>query len=191
MKKLILLIHLVSIAFCGFAQNRQLTMQDAMSNARTVLAPENLSQIQFIYGTEDYVYAKRVGNTPVWLSGNAKTKEDQSFLTLSLLNQKLRAAQQDTLKMLPMIQFNQGANWILNLNGSKVALNPVKNTVEVLVDKSLMGMANVEESKAGYVAYLDNFNLFVAKGADKKQVTTDGSKDIVYASSVHRGRIWY
>jgi dipeptidyl-peptidase-4 len=186
MKKLILLIHLVSIAFCGFAQNRQLTMQDAMSNARTVLAPENLSQIQFIYGTEDYVYAKRVGNTPVWLSGNAKTKEDQSFLTLSLLNQKLRAAQQDTLKMLPMIQFNQGANWILNLNGSKVALNPVKNTVEVLVDKSLMGMANVEESKAGYVAYLDNFNLFVAKGADKKQVTTDGSKDIVYASSVHR-----
>ena len=186
MKKLILLIHLVSIAFCGFAQNKQLTMQDAMSNARTVLAPENLSQIQFIYGTEDYVYAKRVGNVPVWLSGNAKTKEDQAFLTLSLLNQKLRAAQQDTLKMLPIIQFNQGANWILNLNGSKVALNPVKNTVEVLVDKSLMGMTNVEESKAGYVAYLDNFNLFVAKGADKKQVTTDGSKDIVYASSVHR-----
>ncbi|TKC56527.1 S9 family peptidase [Pedobacter hiemivivus] len=186
MKKLILLIHLVSIAFCGFAQNKQLTMQDAMSNARTVLAPENLSQIQFIYGTEDYVYAKRVGNTPVWLSGNAKTKEDQSFLTLSLLNQKLRAAQQDTLKVLPMIQFNQGTNWILNLNGSKVALDPVKNTVEALVDKSLMGMANVEESKAGYVAYLDNFNLFVAKGADKKQVTTDGSKDIVYASSVHR-----
>ncbi|SDL13406.1 dipeptidyl-peptidase-4 [Pedobacter sp. ok626] len=186
MKKLILLIHLVSIAFCGFAQNKQLTMQDAMSNARTVLAPENLSQIQFIYGTEDYVYAKRVGNVPVWLSGNAKTKEDQAFLTLSLLNQKLRAAQQDTLKMLPIIQFNQGANWILNLNGSKVALNPVKNTVEVLVDKSLMSMANVEESKAGYVAYLDNFNLFVAKGADKKQVTTDGSKDIVYASSVHR-----
>ncbi|MNJ98362.1 Prolyl tripeptidyl peptidase precursor [compost metagenome] len=186
MKKLILLIHLVSIAFCGFAQNKQLTMQDAMSNARTVLAPENLSQIQFIYGTEDYVYAKRVGNVPVWLSGNTKTKEDQAFLTLSLLNQKLRAAQQDTLKMLPIIQFNQGANWILNLNGSKVALNPVKNTVEVLVDKSLMSMANIEESKAGYVAYLDNFNLFVAKGADKKQVTTDGSKDIVYASSVHR-----
>lgn len=186
MKKLILLIHLVSIAFCGFAQNKQLTMQDAMSNARTVLAPENLSQIQFIYGTEDYVYAKRIGNAPVWLSGNAKTKEDQPFLTLTLLNQKLRAAQKDTLKVLPIIQFNQGANWILNLNGSKVALNPVKNTVEVLVDQSLMSKTNVEESKAGYVAYLDDFNLFVAKGTDKNQVTKDGSKDIVYASSVHR-----
>jgi dipeptidyl-peptidase-4 len=186
MKKLFLLTNLVAIAFCGFAQNKQFTMQDAMSNARTSLAPENLSQIQFIYGTEDYIYAKRIGNSPVWLSGNAKSKEDQPFLTLTQLNQKLSAAQKDTLKMMPMIQFNQGPEWILNLGGSKVALNPVKNTVDVLVDQSLMAKSNVEESKAGYVAYLDDFNLFVAKGGDKKQVTTDGTKDIVYASSVHR-----
>lgn len=161
-------------------------MQDAMSNARTTLAPENLSQIQFIYGTEDYVYAKRVGNSPVWLSGNAKTAADKPFLTLTQLNQKLRTAQKDTLKMMPMVQFNQGPEWILYLNGSKVALDPVKNTVNVLVDHTLMGKTNVEESKVGYVAYLDNFNLFVAKDGDQKQVTTDGSKDIVYASTVHR-----
>lgn len=186
MKKLILLSYLIAIAFCGFAQNKQLTMQDAMSNARTTLAPENLSQIQFIYGTEDYVYAKRVGNSPVWLSGNAKTAADKPFLTLTQLNQKLRTAQKDTLKMMPMVQFNQGPEWILYLNGSKVALDPVKNTVNVLVDHTLMGKTNVEESKVGYVAYLDNFNLFVAKDGDQKQVTTDGSKDIVYASTVHR-----
>lgn len=186
MKKLILLTHLVAIAFCSFAQHKELTMQDAMSNARTTLAPENLSQIQFIYGTEDYIYAKRIGNVPVWLSGNAKTKEDQAFLTLTGLNQKLRTAQRDTLQVMPMIQFNQGPDWILNSNGSKIALNPVKNTVRVLIDQSLSGKSNVEESKAGYVAYLDHFNLFVARGTDQEQVTTDGSKDIVYASSVHR-----
>lgn len=186
MKKLILLTYLVAIAFCSFAQHKELTMQDAMSNARTTLAPENLSQIQFIYGTEDYVYAKRIGNVPVWLSGSAKTKEDQSFLTLTELNLKLRAAQKDTLKMMPMIQFNLGPDWILSSNGSKIALNPIKNTVSVLIDQSLSDKSNVEESKAGYVAYLDNFNLFVANGAGRKQVTTDGSKDIVYASSVHR-----
>lgn len=186
MKKLILLTHLVAIAFCSFAQHKELTMQDAMSNARTTLAPENLSQIQFIYGTEDYIYAKRIGNVPVWLSGNAKTKEDQAFLTLTGLNQKLRTAQRDTLQVMPMIQFNQGPDWILNSNGSKIALNPVKNTVRVLIEQSLSGKSNVEESKAGYVAYLDHFNLFVARGTDQEQVTTDGSKDIVYASSVHR-----
>ena len=186
MKKLMLLTQMVAIAFCGFAQNKQFTMQEAMSNARTTLAPENLSQIQFIYGTEDYIYAKRMGNSPVWFSGNAQTSTDVAYLTLAQLNQKLRTAQKDTLKVMPMIQFNQGPEWILSINGSKVALNPVKNTVNVLVDQSLMQQQNVEESSAGYVAYLDNFNLFVAKDGDKKQVTTDGTKDIVYASSVHR-----
>lgn len=186
MKKLMLLTQMVAIAFCGFAQNKQFTMQEAMGNARTTLAPENLSQIQFIYGTEDYIYAKRMGNSPVWFSGNAQTSTDVAYLTLAQLNQKLRTAQKDTLKVMPMIQFNQGPEWILSINGSKVALNPVKNTVNVLVDQSLMQQQNVEESSAGYVAYLDNFNLFVAKDGDKKQVTTDGTKDIVYASSVHR-----
>jgi dipeptidyl-peptidase-4 len=186
MKKLILLSYLVAIAFCGYTQNKQLTMQDAMSNARTTLAPENLSQIQFIYGTEDYIYAKRVGNSPVWFSGNSKSAADKPFLTLTQLNQKLTAAQKDTLKMMPMIQFNRGPEWIVYAGGSKLALDPVKNTAIVLVDKSLMGKSVVEESKAGYVAYLDNFNLFVGKGGDQKQVTTDGSADIVYASTVHR-----
>lgn len=186
MKKLILLTYLVALTFCSLAQHKELTMQDALSNARSTLAPENLSQIQFIYGTEDYIYAKRIGNGPVWLSGNMKTKDDQPFLTLTQLNQKLRAAQSDTLKMMPMIQFNLGPDWIFNLNGSKIALDPVKNTVTVLIDQSLSNKSNVEESRAGYVAYLDQFNLFVAQGNSKEQVTTDGSKDIVYASSVHR-----
>ena len=186
MKKLILVCQLVSIAFYGIAQNKTLTMQDAMSNARTTLAPENLSQIQFIHGTEDYVYAKRLANGPVWMTGNFKSKEEQPFLSLSQLNQKLKAVQQDTLKAMPFIQFNQGADWILFLNGAKVAFNPAKNTYKTVVSADLAEKTNAEESEAGYVAYLDNFNLFVSDGTAAKQVTTDGTKDIVYASSVHR-----
>jgi len=186
MKKLILVCQLVSIAFYGIAQNKTLTMQDAMSNARTTLAPENLSQVQFIYGTEDYVYAKRLANGPVWMTGNFKSKEEQPFLSLSQLNQKLKAVQKDTLKAMPFIQFNQGADWILFLNGAKVAFNPAKNTYKTVVSAGLAGKTNAEESEAGYVAYLDNFNLFVSDGKEAKQVTTDGTKDIVYASSVHR-----
>lgn len=186
MKRFILICQLVSIAFYGIAQNKTLTMKDAMTNARTTLAPENLSQIQFIYGTEDYVYAKRIGNGPVWISGNFKTKEEHLFLSLTQLNQKLKAAQQDTLKAMPFIQFNQGADWMLNINGAKIAFNPVKNTYNAIISSAVAQKTNAEEGKAGYVAYLDNFNLFVAKGSDVKQVTTDGTKDIVYASSVHR-----
>lgn len=186
MKKLILVCQLVSIAFYGIAQTKTLTMQDAMSNARTTLAPENLSQVQFIYGTEDYVYAKRLASGPVWISGNFKSKEEQPFLTLGQLNQKLKSAQKDTLATMPFIQFNQRADWILYLNGAKVAFNPSKNSYKTIVNADIAGKTNAEESEAGYIAYLDNFNLFVSDGTAAKQVTTDGTKDIVYASSVHR-----
>ncbi|SHG19014.1 S9 family peptidase [Pedobacter caeni] len=186
MKKLILVCQLVSVAFYGIAQTKTLTMQDAMSNARTTLAPENLSQVQFIYGTEDYVYAKRLASGPVWITGNFKSKEEQPFLTLSQLNQQLKSAQKDTLATMPFIQFNQGADWILYLNGSKVAFNPSKKSYKTVVNADIAGKTNAEESEAGYIAYLDNFNLFVSDGTAAKQVTTDGTKDIVYASSVHR-----
>lgn len=186
MKKLILCIALSAFVVIGRAQQKQLSMQDAMSNARTSLVPENLSQLQFIYGTENYVYAKRVGNVPVWFSGNLKSKEESSFLSLEQLNEKLKAAGLDAAKMMPMVQFNQGKDWIIYLNGSKYALDPVKNTSQLLMDQQLAAKENVESGNAGFTAYLENFNLFVAKGADVTQVTSDGSKDIVYASSVHR-----
>lgn len=185
MKRFILSVQLVLITVCGIAQQKLLTMQDAIGNARTTLAPQNLTQIQFLYGTENYVYAKRAGNEPVWMKGGFK-EEEKPFLSLAELNVKLKAAGLDSVKGMPMIQFNQGADWIIGLNGAKVALNPVSNKATILVEAALAGKTGLEESKAGYVAYLDNFNLFVAKNGDQKQVTTDGSADIVYASSVHR-----
>lgn len=185
MKRFILSVQLAMIAVCGMAQQKQLTMQDAMINARTTLAPQNLTQIQFLYGSENYVYAKRAGNEPLWMKGGFK-EEEKPFLSLAGLNLKLRAAGLDSVKSMPMIQFNQGPEWIIGLNGAKVALNPLSNKATVLVKAGLAAKANLEESKAGYIAYLDNHNLFVAKGGAQKQVTTDGSADIVYASTVHR-----
>jgi dipeptidyl-peptidase-4 len=185
MKKLLLIIQLVAISFCAFAQNKMLSIEDAVINNRTTLAPENLRQIQFVYGTEDYVYLKKTGNQDVWVRGNLNSAE-QPFLTLAQLNQKLRAAGRDTAKVMPAIQFNRLADWIMVIDSSEIALNPVTTASKTMIDKSVMGKENVEEGAAGYVAYLDNYNLFVANGSYKKQVTTDGNKDIVYASSVHR-----
>ncbi|RZM11200.1 MAG: S9 family peptidase, partial [Pedobacter sp.] len=75
---------------------------------------------------------------------------------------------------------------VLSVGKGKITLDPTKNTYKVLVNQDLLVKENVEESKAGYVAYLDNFNLFVVKDGAAEQVTNDGTKDIVYASSVHR-----
>src|SRR4051812_6633138 len=99
MRKLLLILQLVSITVCASAQSL-LSIEDALIKNRTTLAPENLRQIQFIYGTEDYAYLKKTGSQDVWVRGNLSSGE-QAFLTLDQLNQKLRAAGKDTVNAMP------------------------------------------------------------------------------------------
>lgn len=186
MKKIILFFLLI-FSLSAIAQNKMLSMEDAMVKNRTVFAPENLRQLQFMYGSSDYVYLKKVNNEEVWMKSNFASKTDSAFLNLAQLNEKLKKAGLDELKAMPGIQFNRSAGWVMTVAGNKIALDPVTGQVNTIVSKSYSGKENAEESSAGYIAYLDNYNLFVAQGAtENKQVTTDGSKDIVYASSVHR-----
>ena len=185
MKKYIAAIIVLLISNFSIAQQKMLSMEDAMLNARTTLAPETLKQLQFIKGTNDYVYLKKTSGTDSWVKGNFKSNEESVYLTLAQFNQRLRTATIDTVAAMPAIQFSSD-KWITTLKGQKYAFNTADATYKVLLDKNISSKENVEEGSGGYIAYLDNFNLFVTKNADTKQVTTDGSKDIVYASSVHR-----
>jgi len=185
MKKIICFLALF-INVAATAQNKMLSMEDAMVNNRTTLAAENLKQLQFVYGTSDYVYLKKIDGKDVWVKGNFKTAETP-FLTLEQLNDKLKTSGYGELKTMPAIQFNIAADWIFNTNGNKVALNPVTNQTREIIKNTIADKTAVEESNAGFVAYVDNNNLFVNSTAyGTKQVTRDGSKDIVYAQSVHR-----
>lgn len=161
-------------------------MEDAIVKNRTSLAAENLKQLQFVYGTTDYVYLKKIEGNEVWVRGNSKTAE-APFLTLAQLNEKLKATTYGELKAMPAIQFNTAADWIFSANGTKIALNPVTNQAKEIIKSDITGKTAVEESSAGFVAYVDNNNLFVNSGFyGTKQVTKDGSSNIVYAQSVHR-----
>ena len=168
-----------------FAQQKMLTMQDAMVNARTTLAPENLRQLQFVKGTNDYVYLKKINGTDVFVRSNFSSKEETPFLTLSQLNQRLRNVKQDSLKALPPVQFNND-NYIVSIRGTKYGFSTKDQSYNTLLEKDLSSKANLDQSKSDYTAYLQDNNLFVIKGGDTKKVTTDGSENIVYASSVHR-----
>ncbi len=186
MKKIFLIIQFTNVLFFCEAQNKLLTMEDAMVNNRTTLAPENLKQLQFIYNTDDYVYLKKINDKDVWLKGNFKDKTETAFLSLNQLNQKLKSAGFDTTAIMPKIEFNLSADWIMTVNGNKIALNSGTGKIKTLINKSIINKENVEESSVGYVAYVDSFNLYVNDGNFTKQVTSDGNRDIVYASSVHR-----
>ncbi|HMK27721.1 MAG TPA: DPP IV N-terminal domain-containing protein [Chitinophagaceae bacterium] len=185
MKKILAACLLFFIHHGIFSQNKMLSMEDAMLKARTTLAPQNLAQLQFYGNTNDYIYLKKINERDIWFKGNDKRTPDSVFLTLDVLNNKLKQSGLDTVKTMPAIKFAPG-RWTMTVNGSKIALEPVLHTYKTIVPKELATKENVEEGNAGYIAYLDNFNLYVSDGQHAKQVTTDGSKDIVYASSVHR-----
>lgn len=185
MKKIIVLI-LIAINFQVIAQKKLLSMEDAMVKNRSSLAVENLKQLQFLYGTSDYVHLKKMEGKEVWVKGNSKSPE-LPFLTLDQLNEKLKVAGFAAVSAMPAIQFNVSADWIFKADGNKIALNPITNQAKIVIDKSIAGKVAVEESNAGFTAYIDNDNLFVSSSAyGNKKITYDGSKDIVYAQSVHR-----
>ncbi|WP_442590471.1 DPP IV N-terminal domain-containing protein [Pedobacter sp. AW31-3R] len=186
MKKILVLILFLSPFFPGVAQQKQLTVQDAMLKARASLAPQSLPLLQFMYGTEDYVYLKREANGASWYTGNTGLKEEKVLLTLEGLNESLKKAGKDVLPQMPFVEFNKGKNWIIYINGAAVAYDPAKNTFIPELAASLLDKDKLEKGNAGFAAYLQDFNLFVSDGTSAKQVTTDGNKDIVYASSVHR-----
>ncbi len=168
------------------AQHKMLSLEDAMLKARTSLAPENLQQLQFFGATNDYIYLKKNNGQDCWMRGNPKMNVPESpFLTLGQLNDGLKQAGTDTMKTMPSIKFSP-EGWIMNLNGNKILFDPAMKKIKTLLKKELAEKENADESNAGYVAYLENFNLYVSDGVHAKQVTSDGSKDLVYASAVHR-----
>ena len=184
MPKILLSTAFLFLLNLGFSQLKQLSIEDAMINARTSLAPENLKQLQFIKGTDEYIYIKKIDGKDTWMKGDFSSKEETSYMSLSQINEKLRNAKSDTLINMPAIQFSKDG-FTLTVKGSKKFIG-FDNTVKTIITAETSGKENVEESIAGYVAYVDSHNLFVTDNKNAYQVTTDGSDDIVYASTVHQ-----
>ena len=173
---------LFSISLSANAQQKLLTIQEAMSGTKL---PENLRQLQFVKGTDDYIYLKKIDGTDVYVKGNFKTATETPFLTLTQFNQRLRNVKQDSLKSLPPVQFSND-NYTASIKGTKYSFSTSDFSYKKLIEKELGQKQNFDQGEAGYAAYLQNNNLFVTKEDDTKQVTTDGTENIVYASSVHR-----
>ena len=97
-------------------------MEDALVKNRTVLAPENLNQLQFIYGTNDYTYLKKTAGTQEWIRGNEKG--EMAYLTLAQLNAGLQKSGYHTVDLMPAIQFNKSADALLTINNEKIRCFP-------------------------------------------------------------------
>ena len=120
MKKLLLL----SSAFLfsvSIAQNKLLTIQEAVSKGRTTLAPKRLQGISFITGTDKFSY---IDNNMLKIGDNVSGKT-MDAASLKDLNINLKSSQKDTMAAIATVtwknanQFyfsNKKGEWIYSLD---------------------------------------------------------------------------
>jgi dipeptidyl-peptidase-4 len=182
-KHFFILILLVVTIIPGYAQNKLLTVEDAVLRQRNTLAPQSLKQLAWINGTTNFSY---IDNDNL-IIGNAK---DQSKITVERkdVNAALKKANTDTLADLSVI------SWI-NANSFtvKTALQQFDydiSTKKIVTQRSTTWPENTdntdEEASTHYRAYTVKNNLFVRFKNKVQQVTNDENENIVNGKSVHR-----
>ena len=142
MKGLLLGITFLCVSAILFGQDKILTMEDALVKNRSTLAPDNLNQLQFIYGTNDYVYLSK--DDKEWIRGNS-TSPAHSFLSLDQLNLLLKKNNYPILKSMPAIQFNKAAHVVMSDDGNKIGVDLGTGKINSIADKNIESKSIVEE----------------------------------------------
>jgi dipeptidyl-peptidase-4 len=183
--KTILLISSFAIAITASAQNKLLTIQDAVLKGRTTLAPKKLQGLTFITGVDKFSY---IDNGIIKVGDNASGKTTD-VVSMKELNSILKFTSKDTLAALTTITWKDANQFYFsNKKGELIYAidkKTISDTDKKTEDVSLE--AYDKEPMTGASTYCKNYNLFVAKDGKETQVTTDGSSDIVYTGkNVHQ-----
>ena len=105
--RILLFLFCCVTSLTSFAQQKLFTMQDAMVNARTTLAPQSMKQLQFVSGTEDFVYLNKTDNGEALYQANFNDTKGKEILSLSQLNTWMKAAGLDEVKTWPMVKVSK------------------------------------------------------------------------------------
>ena len=185
MKKHILIISALIIGGTAIAQDKLLTIQEAVLKGRTSLAPKRLQALNFIKGTNKFSY---IDNNIVKVGDNA-TGKTTDVVSLKDINAVLKSGSKDTLAALPAITW-KGANQFYFSNKKGELIYSIDKKTISETDKKTEPTSLEEylkEPVTGSYSYCKDYNLYVVKDGKETQVTTDGSYEIVYTGkNVHQ-----
>ncbi|MGB5990160.1 MAG: DPP IV N-terminal domain-containing protein [Marinifilaceae bacterium] len=183
MRKLICLAFIALSFLTVNAQEKMITMEDAIVNNWRSLAPESVSGMQWRADKNDYTYNAKDYKSIV--SVNLKGKE-KTILTLATLNKALVKAGLKEVKNIYGYRWTAYNTFKMYANGSIVEYSIRKK--KVLSTRKLAKGANMNLCAANnYYAYTKDNNLYV-QTADNKElaVTKDTDKNIVNGATVSR-----
>ena len=165
------------------AQNKLLTIQEAVNKGRTTLAPKRLNQLAFVPGTTTIAYLDKNEITVI----DAKTGKPSKSISLVTLNKSLKAINIDTATALQAVTWKDADSFWYKTKAGEFLYSISKSTTEKSTRKSVpRDLENVDEVKDGLYAYVKNNDVYIHNSGKEVQVTTDGSYTIVNGKSVHR-----
>ena len=180
-------VAIASISYSTFiiAQDKLLTIQDAVLKGRTTLAPKRLQSLGFIPSHNQFSY---VDNNIVFI-GDKKNGNTVPLITLQDLNTKLKASSKDTLAAIGGLTWKNLSQFYFSNKKVELMYDIDKKAVletDRKVEPSNLDAYQKEPATSAYSYCKDN-NLYVVKEGKETQVTTDGSYEIVYTGkNVHQ-----
>lgn len=175
------LIILVSGSL-AFGQDKRLTIEDA-SYMSPRLNPANLSQLQWIPGTGEFVFV--VGNSLV--KGSVTSPVNDTLLRLTHINRLLKGLNEDTLKRYPQITMESGGIYTFS-SGNALFQGDLTGQSLKKINSWVKEAENQDIDRKNHrVAYTRENNLFISENGREIAVTQELNKGIVYGSErVHR-----
>ncbi|MFN4084175.1 MAG: DPP IV N-terminal domain-containing protein [Bacteroidia bacterium] len=175
--------HLIILGFlisqACLAQNKLLTLEDAILKQRTTLAPDRLSQIQWVPGTKKAFYVAKKDGKEVGVFVSAPSITRDTFLYLNDFNAAFRNLEVNEKEMnrFPFFTwtgektvrfFYKNAYYLYNTSTQKVSL-----LAKAPSDAENLDFCAVNN----HIAYTVGNNLFINNDAqlDNKQVSADGN----------------
>lgn len=165
------------------AQDKLLTIQDAVLKGRTALAPKRLQNLTFVKGADKFSY---IDNNVIKVGENASGKTND-LVNLTDLNKAIKAASKDTLKAINSVEWKNANEFYFSSGKSELIYNASSKSVSVSErnpdNKSLESYDAFNEET---FAFTKDDNLYISVKGKETQITTDGSYTIVYGKTVHR-----
>lgn len=173
----------IALTLSAKAQDKLLTIQEAVLKGRTSLAPKRLQNLSFIPGSNAYFFTE---DNKV-ITGDNSSAKTNTVLSLRQLNSALLGAKRDSLKALPMLQFKNASQLSFVQGNDEVVYDMSKQSISTTSINTALKQDNADEhKKTKNVAYTKENNLFVNVNGSERQISIDGSFSIVYGKSVHQ-----
>lgn len=187
MKKLFLFFF--SIANIVFAQNKMLTMEEAVVLQRTTMAPAKPKQLMWVKGTSNvYSYIVNTETQEALVTQTSPELNPKRMVLFDKFNEALSSAGQPSVKAFPIIKWKNEKEFTFEWNKKLLNYNFDSKKITIEANRDLDDDAENKDvaEQTNYVAYTVANNLFVYDGKERLIVTNDKDENIVNGQSVHR-----